>query len=334
MNSRQRYEAMLRNEPVDFLPRTPILMQFVSEYIESPYGAFCSDYRVKVEGNVRCAEDFDFDLVGVMSDPYTETQAFGAEIIFHDAQTPECAHPPLESTRDFSSLPTPDPQTATRMANTLQTLRQYREQLGDSYPVLGWVEGPAAEAADLRGITQFMMDIIDDPGWSGELMDLCVDVAIDFAQAQVEAGADTIGVGDAIASQVSPSIYEKQILPREVRLLSAIGEMGAKARLHICGNITHLLPGIATLPLDIIDVDHMVDLVKVRDMLSGDVVLSGNLDPVTEILQGTPEKIRQRTLDIYRQVGNPFVVNAGCEIPPGTPHENLRALCEPIAYQG
>ena len=60
MNSRQRYEAMLRGEAVDLLPRTPILMQFASEYIESPYGAFCSDFRVKVDGNVRCAEDFDF----------------------------------------------------------------------------------------------------------------------------------------------------------------------------------------------------------------------------------------------------------------------------------
>jgi uroporphyrinogen-III decarboxylase len=31
-------------------------------------------------------------------------------------------------------------------------------------------------------------------------------------------------------------------------------------------------------------------------------------------------------------VGNPYMVNAGCEIPSGTPEENLSALCDPIPY--
>jgi uroporphyrinogen-III decarboxylase len=33
----------------------------------------------------------------------------------------------------------------------------------------------------------------------------------------------------------------------------------------------------------------------------------------------------------YETVGNPFIVNAGCKIPSGTPEENLKALCEPVA---
>jgi uroporphyrinogen-III decarboxylase len=35
-------------------------------------------------------------------------------------------------------------------------------------------------------------------------------------------------------------------------------------------------------------------------------------------------------LDILR---NPYMVNAGCEIPSGTPAENLKALCEPVLYR-
>ncbi len=333
MNSLERYNATLRGEKVDHLPRIPILMQLAAEHIGSNYGPFCSDYGVKVEGNLRCAKDFGLDLVGVMSDAYTETQAFGAEIIYHDHTTPACVAPPLEKTRDLATLAAPDPLTSTRMASTLQAIRCYRQQVGDRYPILGWVEGPAAEAADLRGIAQFMMDLIDDPVWSGELMDLCVDVAIDFARAQVDAGAGTIGIGDAIASQVSPKLYEAFILPRERRLMQAIADMGAVVRLHICGNITHLLPGLATLPIDILDVDSMVDIARVRDKLPKHLALGGNLDPVTEVLQSSPDRIRSKIREIYQQVGNPFFVNAGCEIPPGTPEENLRALCEPIAYR-
>jgi MtaA/CmuA family methyltransferase len=163
-------------------------------------------------------------------------------------------------------------------------------------------------------------------------MDRCVDVAIAYARAQVDGGADTIGIGDAIASQVSPELYEQHILPREKRLVDAIKSMGAYVRLHICGNITHLLDGISELAVDILDVDHMVDMTTAREKVGSGVALSGNIDPVEGVLRGTPASIRDYVQRMYEQVGNPYLVNAGCEIPPGTPEANLRALCEPVAW--
>jgi uroporphyrinogen decarboxylase len=38
-------------------------------------------------------------------------------------------------------------------------------------------------------------------------------------------------------------------------------------------------------------------------------------------------------LRTYAEVGNPYMVNAGCEIPPGTPPANLKALCEPVPHR-
>jgi uroporphyrinogen-III decarboxylase len=72
----------------------------------------------------------------------------------------------------------------------------------------------------------------------------------------------------------------------------------------------------------------MVDLALVREKVGPRVALAGNIDPVTGIMRGTPAGIRERVRRDYGLVGNPFLVNAGCEVPPGTPVENLRALCE------
>jgi MtaA/CmuA family methyltransferase len=198
---------------------------------------------------------------------------------------------------------------------------------------MGWVEGPAAEAADLCGVTNFLMDTIDDVDFLCGLMDLCVKVGIDFAKVQINTGADTIGIGDAIASQLPPDFYESFIQPREKLLVRAVHEAGGYARLHICGNITHLLPGIAGLGVDILDVDHMVDVTHVREIVGDKVVISGNIDPVEGVLRGTPASIREYVNKTYRSVGNPFMVNAGCEIPSKTPYENLKALCEPIPHK-
>ena len=201
---------------------------------------------------------------------------------------------------------------------------------GPDYSVLGWIEGPAAEAATLRGTEYFFMDLIEDPGFCGDLMDRCVDVGLEFARVQIERGADTIGIGDAVVSQVSPDVYRDLIRPRQVRLMQGIRESGGLVRLHICGNTTHLLDQFAGLPVDVLDVDHLVDLQAARQTMGPGVVLAGNLDPVTVILRGTPSGIRALLKSRVAEAGRPCCVNAGCEIPAGTPVANLKALCEPL----
>jgi MtaA/CmuA family methyltransferase len=333
MNSLERYLATIAGQPVDFLPRLPILMQFAAEHIGSYYAAFASDYRVLTDSNIACAREFGIDQMNTMSDPYRETQGYGAKIIYERDMVPRCEKHPLEDDADLSKLPRPNPLEAERMRDRIEAVKRYHELVGGEYSIMGWVEGPAAEAADLRRLDNFFMDLMDDEEYIGELMDLCVDVALEFARPQVEAGADTIGIGDAAASQVSAELYESLILPREQRLVRGLKAMGAKIRLHICGNITHLLPGIASLGIDVLDVDHMVDLRKVRAAVGKGTAIAGNLDPVSAVFRSNPEAIRKQVLSCYQQAGNPFMVNAGCEIPSGTALENLHALCEPVPYQ-
>lgn len=331
MTSFERYRNVITGQPVDFLPRLPILMQFATEFIGSDYAAFASDYRVLVEANLRCCEFFGIDQLNTMSDPYRETQGFGAEVIYEKHGVPHIVAPPLADTKDLKTLAQPDPLKSTRMFDRVQAVREYRRQAGNQYSIMGWVEGPAAEAADVRGVTEFLIDLLDDEPFAGALMDLCVDVAIPFARAQVDAGADTIGIGDAIASQVSWETYERLILPREIRLVQALHAMGVFVRLHICGDITHLLPGIAQLHVDVLDVDHMVDLAAARRLVGPKVALMGNLNPAGIMLKGSREGICAAVATCAAAAGRPYMVGAGCEIPPGTPRENLLALCEPFA---
>ena len=332
MNGYEQYARMLAGQPVDWVPRIPIVMQYAAEHIGSDYAAFASDHRVLVRANAACARDFGFDQLSCISDPYRETQGFGGVVEYVTDGPPRSTHPLLD-TRDLSALQKPDPLKSERMLDRVRAVASYSRAFGGAYSILGWIEGPAAEAADLRDVTTFMLDLMDDEGFACELMDLCVGTGIEFARAQVAAGADTIGIGDAIASQVDPGTYERLIQPRERRLVEAIRSMGARVRLHICGNITHLLPGIAALGVDILDVDHMVRMAAAREAVGQRVALAGNLDPVAAIRHGTPAGIRRAVLGIYEEVGNPYMVNAGCEIPSGTPAENVKALCEPLPYR-
>ena len=333
MNSLERYLATLHGRPTDFLPRVPILMQFAAEHIGSNYAAFASDWRVLVEANLRCRDEFGFDQVSAISDPYREAQGFGAEIHYEADHAPTCKHPPLSEIHDLSPLrDDPDPYASERMLDRLLAVRAFKKRVGGECSILGWVEGPAAEAADLRGVQDFLFDMMDDEEACRRLLARCTQTAIRFAEAQLAEGADTIGVGDAIASQLPPDLYRNLIWPFEKQLFQAIQAKGGLVKLHICGNINHLLPHIGELGVNILDIDHMVDPALARQSVGPKVAIAGRVDPVADVLQGTPDSIRAAVSASYAAIGNPHLVMAGCEIPPGTPAANLKALCEPVPY--
>ena len=95
------------------------------------------------------------------------------------------------------------------MHNGIKAVALLKERVGSEKIVEGWVEGPLAEAADLRGINTVMMDFFDDPNFVRHLFALIVEMELRFAREQVKAGADIIGIGDAAASLVGPQIYEE-----------------------------------------------------------------------------------------------------------------------------
>jgi len=308
-------------------------MAFKARFSGVDFSSFATDYRTKSDANITCAKDLDFDVVDVMSDPYSEAEGFGAVLEFPADDHPRCPNPPLADSKDLDMLREPNPFGSARMSNTVNTVRAYRERVYQEYSIHGWVEGPAAEAANLRGIEAYLMDVRLDPGWCAELMDICTDVAIEFARAQIENGADVVGVGDSICSQLPPDVYSDMVAPRQQKLFEAIHSAGSKVRLHICGYIEHLLPFIKDLSIDLLDVDSLTDISTAREILGHEMTLAGNLDPVRDLLEGTPENIRKSVRDVYEKIGNPMVVSAGCEIPRDTLVENVRAICEPGPYR-
>jgi MtaA/CmuA family methyltransferase len=188
------------------------------------------------------------------------------------------------------------------------------------------VEGPCAEAADLRGINNLMIDFTDDPQFVQELLGFSVRMATVFAQAQIDAGCDIIGIGDAAASLVGPRIYKNVVFPYEKLLIDKIHEAGCRVRLHICGNINKSLTDIGQLGCDLVDLDSMVSIEKARKETGDEQILDGNLDPVKVLRNGTPEQIHSALEECFRQAGTNYIVGAGCEVPRDTPHENLKTM--------
>lgn len=328
MNSKERVLNRLRRAEVDRVPNFDIMMTFAAHHIAQPLSRYYLDYRVLCEANLAVQQAFDLDIVQAISDPYREAADFGSDIEFPHDGLPLRKQPLLIDPADLDRLTPPDPAMGRRMSDRLSAVRYLKEQVGGKIPVMGWVEGALAEAADLRGESTLLVDLIERPAWVRDLLEVAVETAIAFARAQVAAGADIIGLGDALASQVSPKMYRAFALPYEQRIFQAVREMGALARLHICGNTTRLLPDMAQSGADIIDVDWMVDIAQAARTFGDGAAVCGNFDPVRVMLQGTPDQVREAVAHCLQHGGPRSISAAGCEIPDGTPHANLHAQAQ------
>jgi len=329
LTGRQRVLTKLEGGETDCLPLMPITMMFAGDFIGVPYKSYATDYRVLVEGQIRTAEEFGFDYVSCISDPTREAADCGAAVQFFDNQPPAIDenNARLADKTELAGLAIPDPLAGGRMYDRVQAAALFKDRVGDTMLIEGWIEGPAAEAADLRGINTLMLDFYDDPTFVTDMFEFVIEMELRFAKAQIDAGIDVMGIGDAAASLVGPQVYEQYVWPYEKKLVDGVHDMGAMVRLHICGDTRSILPGMGRLGCDIVDLDWMVPVSQARDVMGPDQVLLGNIDPVRTVRDGSPDTVYAAVAECHRQAGHQYIVGAGCEITRDTPHDNLHAIC-------
>ncbi len=329
MTPLERTLGFIRNETVDRPPCHPIIMRWAAHYAGVNYQSFCLDYQAKCRAMIQCAEHFAIDWVTVMSDPWAEAEAFGIEVDYPENDLPRDVGGHLASMDQVRNLSVYKVEDHTRLQGRISEITEYRRLVGDRYFIVGWVEGPMAEYADLRNPSRAALDLLDDPRAVHTAMDVIVDAARAFIKAQVEAGAHCIGIGDAFASQIGPALYREFVYDRECDLVTYIHSLGALAKLHICGNTSALLEDMIKTGADIIDIDHLVtNLAHGADLLGNTQVFCGKSDPVSIIQNGTHHTIVDSVKSDFDQTRGRCIVSAGCEITPGTSVENMRALCE------
>jgi MtaA/CmuA family methyltransferase len=327
MNSRERVLAFLEGRPVDQLPLMPITMMFAARQIGAKYGKYALDHRILVEAQICTSDRFGFDHVSGITET-REAPDCGAAVQYFEDQ-PYAMDEKSSRLSDKSALrdlQSPDPLGGSYMHDRIKGLSLLKQRVGDHKIVEGWVEGPCGASADLRGINTLMLDFYDDKAFVIGLFEFVVDLGIRFGRAQVEAGADLLGVGDPAASLVGPHIYEEFVWPYQKKLVDGLHAAGARVRLHICGNTRRSLEAMGKLGCEIVDIDAQVPLSEAREKMGPKQVLLGNLDPVRVLQDGSPDSVTEVVAECHRQCGPRYIVGAGCEVTPDTPPENIRAL--------
>jgi len=286
------------------------------------------------EAMLQAWREFQHDMILLENGTACNAQACGVEVHYSEDTAPVAGAPVLKSLDDVLGLEVPDPYTTFPMCEILKATRILAHEIGDR----AWIcaradQGPMDLAAQLRGMTEFMMDIA--MGEQDELIHTLLDyarrVATRYAFALIECGGHSTSIGEPVAgpAMISPRHYRRYPWIHEKRMVDELRAHGIVLHLHICGDTTKITDDFIATGAQVLEIDHKTDAKRLKEAAQGRTCLLGNID--TNLLAlGKPEEVEDACRELIEscQAGGGLILGPGCALPPHTPAENVHALVE------
>ncbi|MGQ9649964.1 MAG: uroporphyrinogen decarboxylase family protein [Phycisphaerae bacterium] len=332
MTGYDRVTSVVKGGCVDRPPLLPILHSGLAGLFGIRLGDYFTDAATMAQVAVEGCRRFGFDGIQLSLGVTGEAESLGASVDQPPDGAPVLRQHLLANLSNLNRLKPSDAACRGRMPLFLEALRRVKREAGTSLFSLATLRGPLNITAQLRGIEDTLVDMIESPDQISRILDFAVDVAIAASEAVLAASADGVIFGEATCSPnfISPEFYRRLILPRHKQLVRALRSMGWKiVGFHVCGNILPILDDLVSTGADLIDLDYQVPAHKAIERAAGRITLRGNLDPSSVFRFGDPARIRMQTRELCRAVsGAKWILSSGCDIPPGTPAEILQAFAE------
>ena len=263
-----------------------------------------------------------------------EPSALGAKIKFWPDNTPSACHT-LYHLEDLDNFPEVEVEADAFMALTLHRIRRQRQRILDTGEILPLVtaRGPMCTAAFVRGTTEFMMDLIEQPQGAHKLLNLCTRMIIDWLKAQAGAMGPTVEgifILDDIVGFVNEEHYEEFAHPCLKRICDAFPKDWVKIY-HNDAGIDACLEHLPDAGFHVLNWGKQTDIAEVKARVGNRLCLMGNVNPLEIGVRGTPEEVRAATLDVLeKSAGEGIVLSLGGGISPGMPRRNIRAMLDAL----
>lgn len=327
--SLERVLCYLKGEKPQRVACFPLILNHAARVLGVPVGVYNRDGKVMGNAHVAAFRRYGNDLILIFSTTSTLAEAMGTKMKFFDEDAPQIEEPFLKQHSDISKLRVPDFSKDGRLPVYMEATEICVKEVGSEVVVSTVFGGPLTTAAALYPVELLTRDMIKNPAWVHELLEICTQAGIKFIDEILKRGAlpiivEPIGSG----SLVSPRHFKEFVAPYLKRLADHVHKTGGgmPAVLHICGKTTPNWKAMLEADFDIWSLDAC-DLGEAKASAGHRVALVGNVIPAN-LLKNTPEEIDAEAREICEKMGDKvgFILGSGCEVPINTPPENVDAL--------
>lgn len=276
-------------------------------------------------------EAFPAAAVTAIMDLTVEAEAFGAEIRFSENEIPNVIGRLVNDADEVAALEVPTLDKG-RVREYLKANRIVASRVKDK-PVYGGCIGPFSLAGRLFDLSELMMAMYVEPETVTLLLDKCTAFITAYVQAMKETGISGVIMAEPAAGLVSnddcfqySSTYVRQII-------DAVQDDTFKVILHNCGNTGHCTDAMVRSGASAIHVGNRADMVAVLEAAPADLPVMGNIDPVGILQHATPDQVYASVNELLEKTAafDNFILSSGCDVPPHTPIDNIRAFYRALA---
>lgn len=336
MNSMQRTLTTLGQQEPDRVP----LFLLTTEHGARELGMPIQDYYARpaniVEAQLRMQKKYRADCLYGFYYASIEAEAWGGTTIFLPDGPPLCGAPAITRPEQIDTLRPPSMASAAGLQRVLESTRGLKAAVGDTVPIIGVAISPFSLPVMQMGFDKYIELIYEDPARFEKLMAANIAFSVEWANAQLAAGATAICYFDPVSSTTN--------IPRELYLKT--GQQVAKRALpQIKGpTATHMASGrclpimadIADTGTVVVGVSTLEDLSALKAAANKRVTLLGNLNGI-EMRRWTPtqaEAAVKRAIAGAGRGGGFILSDNHGEIPWAVPEEVLMAIGDAVERWG
>lgn len=285
-----------------------------------------SDPSAQTEAVLALHERLHSPLLLTAMDLSAESEAFGCTIRMEEDEIPTVTGRLVKTADEVNALKVPlagEQRTRVHLDTAAQLVKTHAQ-----IPVLGGLIGPFSLAARLFGVSETLEATAVEPELIHALLDKAAAFLAGYAKAFADAGAWGVIMAEPAAGLLSPRSLGAFSAPYVRRIIQSVQSPNFTVILHNCGAKLVHLPKILESGAEVYHFGAPMDLPAAFDQIGDSPILAGNLDPSAVFHSGTPAEVSQATQTLLKAVGGRknFILSSGCDIPPGTPIENLQAL--------
>ena len=320
--------------------RVPVSLIMDSPWIPGYLGINHVDYyfdpEVWFHSNLRIIKEFPEIIVfpswWVEYGMAVEPSALGCRIRFLQDQPP-VQIPILLRLEDLDQFPAVDPYQDGLMCAALHRYRTQKMRILEAGYIIPVVtaRGPLCSAAFMRGLTQLMLDMSDNPSGVHKLMSFTTNATIQWLRAQAEVIGSTIEgmfILDDIVGFLSRPHYLEFAHPYLKRVFDSFPKTWVKVY-HNDANIEPFLEDLADVGFDVLNWTYKLEPHEVRERTRRKICLMGNIPPVEIGTRGAPQDVKKAVLDLFRKAGREgTILSLGGGVSPGMPAANITAMAE------
>ena len=283
----------------------------------------------QAEGMIQIARRTNSAAAVSLMDLSVEAECFGASVRFSEDEVPTVTGRLIESYEDAEALQIPAVGTA-RSGIYVEAIQKALRHITDR-PVFAGMTGPYSLAARLFDVSEIMMDCYDDPDMVHLVLDKVTTFLIEYAKAYKAVGAHGIVLAEPVSGLLSPAMEEEFSAPYVKRIVDAVQDESFLLIYHNCGDNTPLMiNSFISMGAAAYHFGNSIDMKAMLEKFPDDIPVMGNIDPAEVLRMGTPQMVRDKTLDLMKSCApyRNFVLSSGCDIPPLSPWTNLDAFFE------